>query len=67
MAIMSPSNKQWLAIGTAIASGLILLLGQIPFLGWSISYSIGGIFTLGQLLGLLNLFLAYLLWKKELR
>jgi len=67
MAWLTPTNKQYLGIGTAVLSGLILLMGTIPFLNIGITYSILGFLTLGQLLGILNLVLAYLLWKKDLR
>jgi len=67
MAYLTPANKQYLAIITTALSGVILLLGQIPFLNISTSYPLFGLVTLGQLLGILNLFIAYLLYKKELR
>lgn len=67
MAYLSPSMKHNLAVVIAVLSGIILLMGTIPFLNIGTNYSIMGIFTLGQLLGALNLFIAWMLYKKELR
>ena len=67
MKVLTPSNKRIIGIVASAASGLVLLMGEIPFLDLSPSSVIFSTFTFGQVLGVINLALAYMLYKRELR
>jgi len=64
---LTPQNKYYLVLTISILNGLVLLLGTIPFINWTISTTLFGILTLGQLLGISSFVIAYLTYKKQLR
>lgn len=67
MAFLTPTNKRIIGTIAAAASGLVLLMGKVPVLEVSTSTMIAGMFTFGQVLGVVNLVLAYMLYKNEIR
>lgn len=66
MPMGSAKDKRMMALIATVISGLLLLFGVIPILNFGISTPIFAGFTFGTLIGLVLLYVSYLIWKNQI-